>query len=86
MHKITGVFSAALTPVKKDLSINPYQSYVLLHCGIGSIKSLSNLSPYDLQERIGRLERNLRTKTETKITLANLKDWIQRAHKICKSI
>ena len=76
----------AISNFKNELSISPHESYLLLHCGIGSIKSLSILNPYDLKERIGRLERNLRTKTQTKITLPILKDWIQRANQICKSI
>ena len=73
----------AIANFKNDLSITPYESYLLLHCGIGSIKSLSILNPYDLKERIGRLERSLRTKTQTKITLAILIDWIKRANQIC---
>ena len=76
----------AIAIFKNELSISPNQSYLLLHCGIGSIKSLSILNPYDLKDRIGRLERSLRSKTQTKITLSNLKDWIQRANQICKSI
>ena len=76
----------AIANFKNDLSITPYESYLLLHCGIGSIKSLSILNPYDLKERIGRLERSLSTKTQTNITLATLKDWIKRANEICKSI
>ena len=76
----------AIANFKNELSITPYESYLLLHCGIGSIKSLSILNPYDLKERIGRLERSLRTKTQTNITLASLKDWIKRANQICKSI
>ena len=76
----------AIANFKNDLSITPYESYLLLHCGIGSIKSLSILNPYDLKERIGRLERSLRTKTQISITLPTLKDWINRANEICKSI
>ena len=76
----------ALGIFKNDLSISPHESYLLLHCGIGSIKSLSILNPYDLKDRIGRLERSLKTKTETKVTLSILKDWIHRANQICKSI
>ena len=75
----------ALAIFKNELSISPHESYLLLHCGIGSIRSLSNLNPYDLKERIGRLERSLRTKTQTKITLCSLKSWIERANQICKS-
>ena len=76
----------AIANFKKELSITPFESYLLLHCGIGSIKSLSVLNPYDLKERIGRLERSLRTKTQTNITLSTLKDWIKSANEICKSI
>ena len=76
----------AIANFKNALSITPYESYLLLHCGIGSIKSLSILNPYDLKERIGRLERSLRTKTQISITLSTLKDWIKRANEICKSI
>ncbi len=76
----------AVAIFRNELSISPNESYLLLHCGIGSIKSLSRLNPYELKERIGRLERTLRTKTQTKITLAILKDWIKRANQICKSV
>ena len=76
----------AIATFKNELAISPYESYLLLHCGIGSIKSLSILKPHDLKDRIGRLERNLRTKTQTKITLSILKDWIERAKQICKLI
>ena len=76
----------AIANFKNELSISPHESYLLLHCGIGSIKSLSILNPYELKDRIGRLERTLRTKTQTKITIQILKDWIKRANQICKSI
>ena len=76
----------AIAIFKNELSISPNESYLLLHCGIGSIKSLSILSPYEIKDRIGRLERSLRTKTQTKITLSAIKDWIKRANQVCKSI
>ena len=76
----------AIAIFKNKLSISPHESYLLLHCGVSSIKSLSILSPSDLIERIGRLERSLRTKTKTKITLPILRNWIKRANEICKSI
>ena len=76
----------AIANFKNELSISPNESNLLLHCGIGSIKSLSILNPYELKERIGRLERTLRTKTQTKITVPILKNWIKRANQICKSI
>ena len=76
----------AIAIFRKELSLSPQESYLLLHCGIGSIKSLSVLNPSDLQERIGRLERSLKTKTQIKITLSILKDWIKRANQISKPI
>ena len=75
----------AVAVFKNKLSISPHESCLLLHCGIGSIKSLSIVNPYDLKERIGRLERSLRTKTQTKITLCTLKSWIEKANLVCKS-
>ena len=61
------------------IKIPPSEAYLLLHCGIGTVKSLSILNPYELKERIGRLERRLGTKTRSKITLNLLKSWINRA-------
>tara|TARA_Y100000994_G_C15265061_1_gene264534 strand:- start:30 stop:437 length:408 start_codon:yes stop_codon:yes gene_type:complete len=74
----------AIAIFKNELSISPHEAYLLLHCGIGSIKSLSFITPYELKDRIGRLERNLRTKTQTNLTLTILKDWINKANQICK--
>ena len=76
----------AIAIFKNELSISPHESYLLLHCGIGSIKSLSILNPHELKERIGKLERSLKTKTQAKITLSIIKDWIQRANQINKFI
>ena len=75
----------AIAIFKNELSISPNESYLLLHCGVGSIKTLSNLNPQCLKDRIGRLERSLKTKTQTKITLSKLKDWIQKANYISKA-
>ena len=76
----------AIAIFKSELSISPPEAYLLLHCGISSVKSLSILNPNELKERIGRLERILRTKTQTKITLSILKDWIKKANQIYKSV
>ena len=70
---------------KKEIAISPPEAYLLLHCGIGSIKSLSISTPYELERKIGRLERSLRVKTETDITFALLKKWIKRAKEIYNS-
>tara|TARA_B100000886_G_C20107698_1_gene360575 strand:+ start:40 stop:438 length:399 start_codon:yes stop_codon:yes gene_type:complete len=73
----------AIAIFKKEISISPHEAYLLLHCGIGSIKSLSLSTPYELESKIGRLERILRVKTETDITFALLTKWIERAKRIC---
>ena len=75
----------AIAIFKKQIGISPPEAYLLLHCGIGSIKSLSLSTPYELERKIGRLERNLRVKTQTNITFVLLKKWIERANHIYNS-
>ena len=72
----------AIAIFKKEIAISPAEAYLLLHCGIGSIKSLSLSTPYDLVRKIGRLERSLRVKSETEITVYLLKKWIKRASQV----
>ncbi|MBO6975361.1 MAG: DUF4332 domain-containing protein [Prochlorococcus marinus CUG1435] len=75
----------AIALFKKEIGISPPQAYLLLHCGVSSTKSLSISTPYELVRKIGRLERNLRVKTETDITLILLKKWINRANEFYRS-
>ena len=72
----------AIAIFKKEIAISPAEAYLLLHCGIGSIKSLSLSTPYELLRKIGRLERSLRVKTKTDITVYLLKKWIKRANQV----
>ena len=72
----------AIAIFKKEIEISPPEAYLLLHCGIASIKSLSLSTPYELERKIGRLERNLRVKTKTDLTFGLLKKWIEKANKI----
>jgi len=76
----------AIAIFKKEIGISPPQAYLLLHCGISSLKSLSLSTPYELERKIGRLERILRVKTETNTSFTLLKEWIINAKQICKSI
>ena len=76
----------AIAIFKKEIGISPPQAYLLLHCGISSIKSLSLSTPYELERKIGRLERILRVKTETNTSFTLLKEWIKKASQIEKSI
>ena len=65
-----------------DLNVLPHEAYLLLHCGIGNIKALSNLNPEELKKKIGRLKRNLNLKTKSNIDLHLMKIWISRAKKL----
>ena len=76
----------AIAIFKRDIAIYPPEAYLLLHCGISSVKSLSCITPYELEKKIRRLERNLRVKSETSITLSSLKEWIKKANDICTSV
>ena len=76
----------AIAIFKKEIGISPPHAYLLLHCGISSIKSLSLSTPYELERKIGRLERALRVKTNSNTTLTLLKEWIEKASQIYKSI
>ena len=72
----------AIAIFKKEIGISPPEAYLLLHCGIGSIKSLSLSTPYEIERKIGRLERGLRVKIKTDISFTILKKWIKRANQI----
>ena len=62
-----------------DLNLLPYEAFLLLHCGVGNIKTLSSLNPESLKKKIGRLERNLNVKTQSNLDLSLMKIWILRA-------
>ena len=76
----------AIAIFQKEIGITPPKGYLLLHCGISSIKSLALSTPYELELKIGRLGRILRVKTDTNITFTLLKEWIKKASQIYKSI
>ena len=61
------------------LNLTPHQACLLLHAGIGSLKTLSTLNPYSLKQKIGRLERKMGVRTESEINQKLLKDWIKRS-------
>ena len=62
-----------------DLNLTPHQAYLLLHAGIGSLRTLSTLNPYSLKQKIGRLERKMGVRTQSDINQRLLKDWIKRS-------
>jgi len=62
-----------------ELNLTPHQAYLLLHAGIGSLKTLSTLNPHSLKQKIGRLERKMGVKTQSDINQKLLKGWIKRS-------
>ena len=67
-----------------ELQITPPHAYLLLHCGIGSIKALSVIDAHIIEKRISRLERNLNIKTIDSPSIPVLKVWIRKAKNIIK--
>ena len=67
-----------------DLDLLPHEASLLLHCGVGNIKTLSNLNPESLKKKIGRLERNLNIRTQSNLDLSLMKIWILKAKKLSK--
>ena len=65
-----------------ELNLTPHQAYLLLHAGIGSLKTLSTLNPYSLKQKIGRLERRMGVRTQSEINQKLLKDWIKRSREL----
>ena len=65
-----------------ELNLTPHQACLLMHAGIGSLKTLSTLNPYSLKQKIGRLERKMGVRTQSEINQKLLKDWIQRSRNL----
>tara|TARA_B100000212_G_scaffold261386_1_gene201281 strand:- start:90 stop:488 length:399 start_codon:yes stop_codon:yes gene_type:complete len=61
------------------LDLTPHQAYLLLHAGIGSLRTLSTLNPYSLKQKIGRLERKIGVRSQSEINQKLLKDWIKKS-------
>ena len=76
----------AIAIFQKEIGIAPPKAYLLLHCGISSIKSLALSTPYELERKIGRLERTLRVKNGTDTTFSHLREWIKKASQIEESV
>ena len=62
-----------------ELNLTPHQAYLLLHAGIGSLKTLSTFDPCSLKDKIGRLERRMGVRTQSDINQKLLKGWIKRS-------
>ena len=76
MHKISGVFSAALTPIKKDLSIN--QDLYLRHCqylmrqghdGLAIFGTTGEANSFSTQEKKDNLEFLLSNRIDPKVLI-----------------
>lgn len=74
----------AIASLVNELNLSTSEASLLLHCGISTSRSLSLLNPYELKERIGRLERILKLGSKSELSLDLLKKWINSAKKITK--
>ena len=75
-----------LGAIKNFVTLDKSESNKCIFCVLDLHAITVKQNPNELKERIGRLERILRTKTQTKITLSILKDWIKKANQIYKSV
>ncbi len=78
--RLKKIRAIALFIIKLDLT--PYQAYILLHSGIGSLRTLSTLNPHSLKQKIGRLERKMQTRTKVEINQKLLKHWIMKSRNL----
>ncbi len=76
MHKITGVFSAALTPIKQDLSINKdlflrHSQYLMRqgHDGLAIFGTTGEANSFSLQEKKDSLEFLLSNRIDPKVLI-----------------
>ena len=75
--KIKGI---ALFIIK--LNLTPHQAYLLLHAGIGSLKTLSTFNPHSLKQTLGRLERKMGVRTNLDVNQKLLKEWINKSRDV----
>ena len=62
-----------------EINLSPSEAALLMHSGVASIKALANLTPQELLQTTGRLERQLNTGRIPKVDLTKANVWIQRA-------
>ena len=74
----------AIASLVNELNLSTSEASLLLHCGISTSKTLSLFNPYELKEKIGRLERILKLQSKHELSLELLKKWISNAKEITK--
>ena len=62
-----------------ELNISQADAALLMHAGISSVNALANLTPQELIQKTGRLERQLNTGREPIVNLAIANNWIKKA-------
>ncbi len=62
-----------------EIELSQENAALLLHSGVASVKALAALTPQELVNKTGRLERQLNTCREPLVDLATAKSWIQKA-------
>ncbi len=61
------------------INLSESEAAFLLHSGIASLATLSSLTPSEVIQKTGRLERHLNTGREPFVNLKIAKEWIQNA-------
>ncbi len=62
-----------------DADISLSEAALLLHAGIPSIQALKELTPAQLINKVGRLERQLRTRRNAVLDIKKANTWIEHA-------
>ena len=61
------------------INVSQAEAALLLHAGIASIETLASLTPSELIQKTGRLERQLNTGRKSYLDLPKAKEWIKNA-------
>ena len=64
-----------------QINVSESEAALLLHAGISSIEALTSLTPSELVNKVGRLERQLNTGRKPYVDLRVAKSWIQSAER-----
>ncbi len=67
-----------------ELGLEVGEAGLLMHSGLASVKALSSLTPEELIQRTGRLERLLKTGRKPLVSLSKACSWIKQANQLIK--
>jgi len=62
-----------------DLGVEPFEAALLMHSGLATISALAKVTPQEVLQKTGRLERQLLNRNQNLINLNKANEWIKRA-------